>query len=323
MKNIVLSESSYDYKYKSIFSNLQNIEVKEGRFFLLMKYLVFKKSFYHIRYIKYRGPIITFVRLFMIYFLSKISGSKIIWSCHNVYEHKIPSKKINNILRYFISTIASDIIVFHEDLLKYLPKKSLNKTKVACFGDFKIFIENQKESNNDFNDKYQRWLKSKESSYPNIVSISAAKRNNLRLLVDGVKYTQINTLIIAPNSEIEVSKEVSNIYIYRNFVFSEVKNILNTKKNIVGFIGHENISVPTSIYMFASYQIPVIAFNIEPINSIVTKYQIGIIIQNAEELEIAYAKIIKNYDIHKRNTLNFIKDNSWEKSGLIHKEVFK
>jgi len=320
---ILLSESKIDYKYSNIYNRIDNLEPLEGTFLFLMKKLISSRnSIYHIRYIKYKNFISSFSRLLIIFLISRISQSKIVWTCHNIYEHNIPSKRANIILRLFITTIVSDIIVFHEDLLKYLPKNSLKKTTVACFGDFKSFIENQKVINNDFKDKYHKWLKSKKSSYPNIVSISAAKKNNLKLLIDGVANTQINTLIIAPNSKIEVPKEASNIFIYRNFVFSEVKTILNTKNNFIGFIGHENISVPTSLYMYASYKIPIIAFNIEPVNSIITMYQLGISIKNPQELEKAYYTILDNYDTYVENVLFFLKENSWEKSALVHRDIF-
>ena len=117
-------------------------------------------------------------------------------------------------------------------------------------------------------------------------------------------------------------RKASNIFIYRNFVFSEVKGILNTKNNIIGFIGHDNVSVPTSIYMYASYNIPIIAFNIEPVNSILASYQLGISINNSEELEKAYYMILNNYDIYVENAVLFLNENCWVKSALVHRNIF-
>ena len=320
---ILLSESKIDYKYSNIYNRIDNLEPLEGTFLFLIKKLISRRnSIYHIRYIKYKNFISSFSRLLIIFLISRISQSKIVWTCHNIYEHNIPSKRANIILRLFITTISSNIIVFHEDLLKYLPKNSLKKTTVACFGDFKSFIENQKVINNDFKDKYRSWLKSKNSSYPNIVSISAAKKNNLKLLIDGVTNKDINCLIINPKSTFDYKELGNNIFFYKKFVYGDINNILNTKSKIIGYVGHDNISVPTSLYMYASYKIPILAFNIEPVNSIITKYQLGISIKNPLELEKAYYTILDNYDTYVKNVLFFLKENSWEKSALVHRNIF-
>ena len=199
MKKYILCESRLDFKYKMIFSKLDNdFEIIEGGFIKLMKVLIRKKSFYHIRYIKYRGPIITFLKYIIIFIISKVSNSKIIWTCHNIYEHNIRSKNINYILRYFISKISSDIVVFHKDLIKYLPKSAKYKIHVASFGNFKSFIENQKKENIDFTFKYNAWLNKISILSPDIISISAAKKNNLKFLFNGVNDKNINCLVINP-----------------------------------------------------------------------------------------------------------------------------
>ena len=98
MKKIILSETRVDFKYKNIFGRNSDLQVIDGGFIELLKILVKKKSYYHIRYIKYRGYLLTPLLILVVYFLSKLSRSKIIWTCHNIYEHKIPSKKFNNFL---------------------------------------------------------------------------------------------------------------------------------------------------------------------------------------------------------------------------------
>ena len=324
MKEYILCESSLDFKYKMIFSKLdKDFVIIEGGFIKLMKVLIRNKSFYHIRYIKNRGFILTFFRLVLIYFCTKISNSKIIFTCHNIYEHNFKSRLFNDFIRNFVVLISNHIFVFHKDLINYLPTFSKNKISVATFGNYKKFIENQTLPNKDFQKNYSDWLNQKNIKSPDLISISAAKRNNLEFLIDGVINTQISTLIIAPNSKIDLPNEASDIFIYKKFVFLEVKTILNTQNNFVGFIGHENISVPTSLYMYASYNIPIIAFNIEPVNSIITMYQLGILIKNSEELEKAYYTILDNYNTYVENAVFFLKENSWEKSAFVHKDIFK
>ena len=141
-------------------------------------------------------------------------------------------------------------------------------------------------------------------------------------MIDGVTNKDINCLIINPKSTFYYKELGNNIFFYNKFVYGNINNILNTKSKIIGYVGHDNISVPTSIYMYASYNIPIIAFNIEPVNSILTMYQLGILIKNSEELEKAYYTILDNYDTYVENAVFFLKENSWEKSAFVHRDIF-
>jgi len=289
---IILTESRYDFKYRNIFERIPGIKIVEGTFIELLKILVRRKCYYHIRYIKYRGPIIAILRIILVFSLSKISGSKIIWSCHNIYEHKIPSQKVNDVLRTIICFISYKIVVFHEDLVSYLPRFTHKKIIVASFGDFKEFIEKKTKENKEFEQLYEKWLKKRNIQYPDIVSISAAKRNNMSPLTEGLNGTSQNVLIIAPNQEFANKENFeSNIFVYnKDFVEKEISVILNSPGKLIGYIGHENISVPTSIYMYASFGIPVIGLNVEPVSSIIKEYSIGEIIDEKTSLDFVVKK---------------------------------
>ena len=324
MEKYILCESKLDYKYKMLFSKLdKDFVIIEGGFIKLMKVLIRKKSFYHIRYIKYRGPIITSLKLLIIFVFCKFSQSKIIWTCHNIHEHNIKSKKINDILRYVISKISSDIIVFHKDLIKYLPKSALGKTHVASFGNFKEFTESKENENIDFKNNYRAWLNHLNISSPNIIFISAAKKNNLKLLIDGVTNKDINCLIINPKSTFDYKEFWNNIFFYNKFVYGNINNILNTKSKIIGYVGHDNISVPTSLYMYASYKIPIISINKEPLNTIINEYEIGIVVTKSNEIEVAYKSIIHNYDKYQNNISIFNEKNNWRNSAKIHNKILQ
>lgn len=324
MKKIVLSESSYDYKYKNIFGRIPDVEVIDGKFLKLLKILARKKSYYHIRYIKYRGVFLTPVRIILVYFLSKISGSKIIWSCHNIYEHNIPSKRFNGIIRILLCAVSSKIIVFHKDLIAYLPKFSRKKVLIASFGEFQSFIENRKVENEKFWNEYQNWLNKRKIARPDIISVSAARRNNLHLFINKIKYTNLNALIIAPNYIIDKTYLSKNTFLYNDdFVEKEVYDILKNSGKIIGFIGHENISVPTSIYMFASFGIPVIGLNIKPVSTIIKEYSIGEIIDEKISFDDVTKKIIANFNYYSQNCSVFLQENNWEKSAEVHKELFQ
>lgn len=322
MAILVLSESSYDFKYKSILSRLDDIQVIEGGFLKLVKILATRKSYYHIRYIKYRGKIVTILRILIIVFAAKLSGSKIIWSCHNIYEHNFSSKKYNDFLRKILAKISYKIVVFHKDLISYLPKKSQHKVYVASFGNYKEFIEQQTEKNKEFQTQYKNWLLEQQIKAPDLVSISAAKNNRIDYFVSKLN-NKYNFLVVAPKVPFNSITKVKNLFIYNNsFVKAEIKDILNDSPKIIGVIGHDNISVPTSIYMFSSYRIPVIVLNVKPVNSIVNEFKIGGVFDEEIPFEQLICKIRSNYSYYQQNCDTFTQKMSWENSAKVHKEVF-
>jgi len=250
--------------------------------------------------------------------------SKIVWSCHNIYEHNIPSRVYNDFLRIVLSLVSSNIIVFHKDIIRYLPSFSHKKIKVACFGDYRIFIENQNEPNPDFRQKYNKWLDLRKIKHPELISISAAKRNKIHTFLSQLISSSINCLIIAPGQKPSNLDLSNNIFLYNNgFVRKEISEILNGDKMLIGLIGHNNISVPTSLYMFASYGIPIIGLDIEPINSIIEEYLIGEVLKDGSNLEAITILIKSRYKYYQKNCEVFLNQNSWVHSSAIHSKIFK
>jgi len=324
MKKYILCESILGFKYKMIFSKLdKDIVIVEGGFIKLMKVLIRKKSFYHIRYIKNRGFILTFFRLVLIYFCAKISNSKIIFTCHNIYEHNFKSRLFNDFIRNFVVLISNHIFVFHKDLINYLPKYSKNKICVASFGNYKNFIESQTITNKDFQKNYSNWLNKKNIKSPDLISISAAKKNKLFFFIENIE-RKYNFTIISPFVYFDTMDISDNIFIYnKTFVKYEVNSILNNLHQKIGILGHDNFSVPTSVYMFASYNIPVIVLDCSPLNSIINEYRFGEIVKHPNDLNPCILKIQKNYKLYQSRCKEFINKNSWDNSIEIHKSVFK
>ena len=321
-KIVILAESAYDFKYQSIFEKIKNIEVVHGTYIQLIKLMFSGASYYHIRYIKYKGPFFTFPRLLLIYLIAKVSKTKIIWTCHNIYEHTIPSKLFNQFLVYFLSSISHKIIVFHKDLSEYLPNKVQNKIMVATFGDFKKYFKNLDKKNNSFKTKYNSWIEKNNINQIDVIYISTAKKSNLNYLIDNAKNTDLKTLIIAPNIDLNINLEnYKNIFFYNDFVNQEIDEILTKNDRAIGFIGHNNISVPTSIYMFASYGIPMIGLNYKPVSSILTSNKIGVIAKD-NNFDVATNKIKSNYLFYQKNLNKFLDSNSWEQSAIKHKKLF-
>lgn len=324
MKRItVLSESSYDFKYKNIFSKIDGLDVIEGNFLSLLLNMIKSNTFYHIRYIKYRGKFLTILRILLVTFFALITRTKIIWTCHNIYEHTFPSSsyKYNDFVRYIISLISFRIIVFHKDISCHFPDSVKKKIIVSSFGNFDNFLKNKNGTKKDFIKKFIDWKKQKKIKEPDIISVSAAKINNIELLIEGAIRYKINTLVVCPRISIKTNDD--NIFIYDDFVYREIDSILTNSSKLVGFVGHSNISVPTSIYMFASYGIPIIGLEKKPVSSIIRDNKIGIIINSSEDVMEALREIRENYNSYRMNCQNFILRNSWENAAKSHQIIFQ
>lgn len=317
-KITILSESKYDFKYKNIFNSIKSIKVVEGKFVVLLRLMFQKNTIYHIRYIKYRGIFSTIFRLLIIFFVSRISCTKIIWTCHNIFEHNIPSKKVNTIFLRCLSYMSDKIIVFHEDLIEYIPKRFSKKITVSCFGNFKRHFISQTDENSEFSNKLNTWYKDNHSNNFDLLSISAARRNNLKFLIENIKNTELSALIIAPKTKLKSNNK--NILIYNNYVSKEINQILSNNINSIGFIGHDNISVPTSIYMYASYGIPIIALDYKPVSSIIKNYNLGHIVDETN-IEECIKKIKINYKDYQKNLSIFLEKNTWELATKTHQEM--
>ena len=217
----------------------------------------------------------------------------------------------------------------HSDLKDGLPKDHSRKIRVASFGEFKTKIESSEEINLDFEKKYSDWLLTRSNEEPSIIFIGAySKYKNIELLLAFIKQNKKNSaLIIAPklseNENDQTSSRIDdNVFLYTDKkVDSEVKDLLKTK-GIIGYVGHDNLSVPTSIYMFASYGIPMVGFDSHPVNSILEEYQIGELFSSNDSLQRAIDLVQENYNYYSNNTGSFLKDNNWEMSRNVHRDSF-
>lgn len=322
MKRItILSESNYDFKYKNIFSKIDGLDVIEGTFFYLLLNMIKSNTFYHIRYIKYRGKFLTIFRILLVTFFALITRTKIIWTCHNIYEHTFPSYKYNDFVRYIISLISFRIIVFHKDISCHFSDSFQKKIIVSSFGNFDDFLKNKHGIKKDFIKRFTDWKKQKKIEEPDIISVSAARLNNIELLIQGAIREKINTLVICPRISIKTNED--NIFIFDDFVYREIDSILLNSRKLVGYVGHSNISVPTSIYMYASYGIPIIGLEKKPISSLIRDNKIGITIDSSEEVMEALREIRENYNFFNKNCKKFILHNSWENAARSHQSIFR
>lgn len=325
-KIVVLCDSAYDFKYEEIFKRIPYLEIVQDGFFGLMARMLKDEVCYHIRYIKFRGYFFTLIRIFLIILFSKVKGSKIIWSCHNVYEHSFPNKIYNDLVRWLLAISSSHVIVFHEDVLEFLPSVAKSKATVSNFGDYKGYIEQKHRVNKQFEIGYSDWLKKNCIDAPDIVSISSARLNNLKVLKTLSVANIHNILIVAPGVDLQVFAGQDNVFPFnQSSVRSGISEILSSSNKIIGYIGHNNISVPTSVYMYASYGVPMLAINCPPVNSMFANYMLGVLVDVDDSVQAildSVNKIRRNYLEYSNGCFEFISKNSWNKAALDHEKVF-
>jgi len=75
--------------------------------------------------------------------------------------------------------------------------------------------------------------------------------------------------------------------------------------------------------MFASFGIPIIGFDYEPINHLINENKIGELFSDIIGYRRAIQKIKNNYTEYQRNVTSFIEKSTWLDSSKIHQQVFR
>ncbi|MDC3130451.1 hypothetical protein OA870_04400 [Bacteroidota bacterium] len=253
--------------------------------------------------------------------ISRVKGGRLLYTCHNINEHNISIKFINDFYRFLFSLLAFKIVYFDKSVRNHNYNFFYNKGIIANFGSFKGFLikKNQKSLH------FEKLIKSWGFAFQlDIISVSAARLSYSEEFFDKIQSTNFKSLMINPKKNKNHYLMTNNQLRFFEPVFYEIDNILMNNKELIGFVGHFNISISTSLYMFASYNIPIICFDIEPNNNIVSKNKIGEVIQvdcSVGEI-ISKINLIKgNYKLYQQNCANFILENSWDKSSKIHENI--
>ena len=324
MKIVVYSETGLDYKYSNIFDGL-DVECKivtTIRFLKLAfrKKDVNKKYVYHIRYLRWKGFLLTLPMYCLIILVCKLRRIPVLFTCHNLLEHRYPSKLYSVCVRNLVSWAANDIVVLHSDLKKHLARFA-NKVHVACYGEYMSFFRQEHKPCPTFSQEYSNWLSSRSIKAPGLIFVgeySAQKRIDflIRFLQNR---REITALIVSPGCSFRSPTE--NIFLFRRAkVILELDPIMKMN-GLVGYVAHTNISVPTAINMYASYGIPILGFNIDPICSLVKTYGMGEVFTSEKDMFDAFCQISNNYTIYQEGLKRFSLKNAWEVSRKVHKSI--
>ena len=323
MKTVIYSEVDLDYKYNRIFEGLdiEVIPVTTIRFLktAFRKKETDKKYIYHIRYLRWRGFLQTLPMYCLIILVCKLRKIPILYTCHNLVEHRYPSKLYSICVRNLVLWAAGAVIVLHEDIAKKLSRFS-RKIHTACFGDFRAFFQDKHQANDVFNREYQDWLKHRYITAPDIVFVGRYSRyKKVEYLVKFLeKHTQINGLIISGGCPIKTS--AANICIFDQKVVAELDRI-HQQKGIIGFVATSNFSVPTAVYVYANYNIPIMAANDGPASSLIRKYKMGEVFDSQGDIHNAFVRIKSNYESYQAGAELFNSQNNWAVSQKTHKLI--
>ena len=322
MIRTIICDSSYDYKYRQIFDRIDYVSVIEGDFKTLTHAILkCKKPIFHVRYIKSSGFLFGSLRYLILIFLTYLKGGKILYTCHNINEHNIKIKFINDFYRFLFSFLAFKIVYFEKSIRNHNYNLFYNKGVIANFGSFKHFLIQKNKKSLDFEKLINRWG---HAFQIDIISVSSARLSYIEGFFNKIQSTNFKSLIINPKKNTQDYLMTNNQLRFFKPVYHEINDILLKNNELIGFVGHFNISVSTSLYMFASYEIPIICYDIEPNNNIVSINKIGEVIQINSSISEIIAKINlikKNYKLYQKNCTNFIRKNSWDKSSEIHKNI--
>lgn len=319
---------SVDYKYRKIIETLPIDYVPTNYVGLLKNLLLTRKKknekrYVHLRYILFRGYLTTFLMYAFLIAVCKVRGVKLVWSCHNIYEHGIPSKPFGNLMRGMLGWASYKIIVFHPSLKKYLGRFS-NKVISANFGAFQAFIQSPDHPvAPEFLTQYREWINRLGVQRADIVFIGEYKaRKNIPMLIDFAKENpDVNVLIIAVRTP-KIENHPENLFVHsESLIFGELDAVLG-HEGLIGFVAHDNLSVPTGIHLYADYGIPVLGVDMDPVACFIAQYGCGETFSDRDSLRLSYKRLKSNWNKYSQGIKILAMDNTWEKSADRHKIAF-
>lgn len=322
----IIAESRVDYKYRKITENLA-VDYEQHTFAGLCRSLIGfrgrrRPSVLHLRYLKWRGYVATLARYALLLTLARVTGVRVVWSAHNVREYSIPTRWYNLLLRRLVTRAADVVIVFDRALLDFLDLPG-GKVQVASFGEYRSFYREPGESDERFRAVSTSWLADRGLEGFDLVSVGAyAPSKRVEALLEiAAANPDLAVLVVAP--EMPEQDPPANVLLWTSWVQEALVEVFQTGRP-VGFLGHSNLSVPTTFYVFASFGIPVLALDAVPVTSMVQEHDVGAVVTDPETpaARSAFDSIRARYGSHVEACAAFMADHSWERSARVHERVF-
>ena len=280
-----------------------------------------RDNIFHIRYLLWKGYLRTLPMYLVLISLCKIRGIPILWTCHNIWEHGIPSHFYNKILRCLVAKCSSGIVVLHKDLMIHLSGYE-EKIWVACFGEFRTFLDEHPDRCPEFQVAYANWLKVRDISGPDIVFIgeySPTKR--IEDLIELCRRDpQLHALIIGPKMpELDAP---ANVFVFNRNVFFEAGKVLRSH-TMIGYIAHDNHSMPTAVNLYASFGLPCVVYDVPPLSTIADQWGAAEKFRTIPEIGKALKKVRRNYSKYAEAAVIFSEYHTWERSQSVHLDLLR
>lgn len=323
---MIYSSSSAGAKYNRIYNAL-GIHCVQINHIELLKVLKSKKmckdvDFYHLRYLNLDSISKYGFYLVLPIFL-KLRNIRLVWTVHNIEDHQAKNLWLNKFLNYYLVYTSYKSVVMHSYLKKKFPKRLRRKITIAHFGplapeDVSTQLASDQKNINLLN----KFIEKKAQSVV-LFSISTASKNQAYKLSNYVS-DECLLVFVDPKGifKNKICKSNNTLYIAEK-VGTDFLNHLKKIRFSFGVVGHDNGSVATSVYLFATMKIPILALDYAPNSHIVEKNNIGYIYKNDNNLEDISSNLKINYEEYTMNTTKFTQKHSWKKTIKIHKKIFR
>lgn len=267
---VLITESSSDRKYFPIYRELGITAVTISP----LKALVSRRRIdtIHLRYLKRHKPI-SLIYYLGVALLCRIRGIKLIWTIHNVREHR--NLIFHNIIKEILYIGSTTLVVLEDVMIKHIPVKHRYKTITAPY-----FI-----NNTSMRDKYLKRLGPVELIY-----VSTNKNPLVKEFYSNVLHTlEVCHLFVSPIVDIVTDNHKKKI------PFVEFQGRLKVKNKCIGLLLLTNRSVATGFYHFITNGIPIISIRDEANSSLIEKNNIGIVIDAITDVPKSITYIENNY----------------------------
>jgi len=284
---IVLFENKLDEK-ALLWRPINAMYVEKSYVKMLASILFSSIDIIHLRYLRINSLPYALVRYGLLLFLASITKTPVVWTLHNIIEHKSHSKVANKLLRNFLLDYCKFIFVIDEAMISFVPNRYHDKIRVTPFGLLK-------------SPNLHRYA---SVANLDLICVTASKDTFVKGLIRSLGH-QIKYLVIAPSSKI------TGEHIINEFASVDWTSLSSSSK-LVGFIPHTNGSVSTGLQMFAQRGVPMIAYNESISGHIILRESLGECIYDLNELIAKIDIIQNNYSHYSKSVIQWSRMQTWD-----------
>lgn len=268
---MLITESSRDLKYFPIYDALGIFAVTASPFKALFSRS--RVDCIHLRYLKRHKPL-SLIFYLGVALVCKIRGVKLIWTVHNIKEHR--KLIFQNIIQEILFIGSTTLVVLEDVMIKHIPLRHRNKTEIAPY-----FINRE-----TINEEH-----SKRFGPVELIYVSTNKNTLVKEFYKNVLHSiEIRHLFVSPIVDCVTNCQKVKI------PFTEFQERLKSKNKCIGLLLLTNRSIATNFYQFIVNGIPIITIKDEANSCLIERYFIGKVIDDIKDVHKAIRCIEENYD---------------------------